>query len=127
MLYSIMNQTAPNEKLQITPWGSWTVLEDAQSFKVKKIIVKPGHRLSYQKHFKREEFWMVVQGQAEVLLDGTMHLLKSGETIFIPKQAFHRVSNNSNNSEDLIFIEIQRGEYFGEDDIVRVDDDYGRA
>jgi len=122
-----MHQTAPNEKTQSTPWGSWSVLEDAPSFKVKKIIVKPGHRLSYQKHFKREEFWMVVQGQAEVLLDGATHHLKTGQTIFIPKESFHRVSNNLINLEDLVFIEIQRGEYFGEDDIVRVEDDYGRA
>lgn len=122
-----MNQISSNEKSRLTPWGSWAVLEDAPSFKVKKIIVKPGHRLSYQKHFKREEFWMVVQGQAEVLLDGNIHHLKPGETIIIPKQSFHRVGNNSASVEDLIFIEIQRGEYFGEDDIVRVDDDYGRA
>jgi mannose-6-phosphate isomerase len=78
-----MSQTVPNDKFQITPWGSWTVLEDAPNFKVKKIIVKPGNRLSYQKHFKREEFWIVVQGQAEVLLDGELHSLTSGDTIHI--------------------------------------------
>lgn len=122
-----MSQTVPNDKFQITPWGSWTVLEDAPNFKVKKIIVKPGNRLSYQKHFKREEFWIVVQGQAEVLLDGELHSLTSGETIHIPKESLHRVSNKNGNADDLIFIEIQRGDYFGEDDIVRVDDDYGRA
>jgi mannose-6-phosphate isomerase-like protein (cupin superfamily) len=122
-----MDQKLSCDNISKTPWGSWAVLEDATNFKVKKIIVKPGNRLSYQKHFKREEFWMVVQGRADILLDGKSYTLEPGQTIFIPKESLHRVANKKENSEDLIFIEIQRGEYFGEDDIVRVDDDYGRA
>lgn len=111
---------------QITPWGSWEVLDDNDNYKVKKIIIKPGQRLSYQKHFKREEFWIMVQGQAEVVLDGVIHHLSPGQTISIAQESLHRIGNPANNSEDLIFIEIQRGTYFGEDDIVRLEDDYGR-
>ncbi len=109
------------------PWGSWQVLDDADHYKVKRVIVNPGQRLSYQKHFKREEFWMIVQGEAEATLNGKLHKLRPGESIFIPKEAAHRIANNQNNTEDVIFIEIQRGEYFGEDDIVRLEDDYGRV
>jgi mannose-6-phosphate isomerase-like protein (cupin superfamily) len=111
---------------QQTPWGYWQVLDDNEIYKVKKISVKPGQRLSYQKHFKREEFWIIVQGQAEVVLNGEIHRLNPGQTISIPQESLHRVGNASSSSEDLIFIEIQRGEYFGEDDIVRLEDDYGR-
>ena len=109
------------------PWGSWQVLDDADNYKVKRVTVKPGNRLSYQKHFKREEFWMIVQGEAEVTLEGNVRKLKPGESIFIPKEAAHRIANNQNNTENMIFIEIQRGEYFGEDDITRLEDDYGRV
>ncbi|NQY78783.1 MAG: phosphomannose isomerase type II C-terminal cupin domain [Candidatus Caenarcaniphilales bacterium] len=108
-----------------TPWGAWEVLDDADSHKVKKVTIKPGHRLSYQKHFKREENWFVVQGKAKVTLDDVEHMLKEGEFIHIPFEALHRIEN-IDNTVDLIFIEIQRGSYFGEDDIVRVSDDYGR-
>ena len=107
------------------PWGSWQVLDDSDIYKVKKVLVKPGHRLSYQKHFKREEFWVIAKGQAEVTLDGSVHQLKTSESICIPKESAHRIANPSTN-EDLIFIEVQQGSYFGEDDIVRLSDDYGR-
>ena len=70
---------------------------------------------------------MVVQGEAEATLEGQIHKLTPGQSIFIPKEAAHRIANNEKNTEDMIFIEIQRGEYFGEDDIVRLEDDYGRA
>lgn len=120
-----MNQSTEIQATQ-TPWGSWAVLEDAEDYKVKRIIVKPGQRLSYQKHFKREENWFVVQGLAEVTLDDEAHHLKAGEWIHIPLESKHRIRNSSEN-EDLIFIEVQRGTYFGEDDIVRFSDDYGRS
>lgn len=87
--------------------------------------MKPGQRLSYQKHFKREENWFVAHGEAEVTLDDEIHHLKEGEFIHIPFESKHRISNPSE-SQDLIFIEVQRGSYFGEDDIVRFQDDYGR-
>ena len=109
-----------------TPWGAWEVLDDSPHFKVKKITVKPKHRLSYQKHSKREEFWYVVEGIAEVTLDDKLHQLRAGESIHIPIAAAHRVKCISEDT-NLVLIEIQRGSYFGEDDIVRLSDDYGRA
>lgn len=109
---------------KITPWGSWRVLEDAPDHKVKRLDVNPGHRLSYQKHQKRSERWTVVYGTATVILDGKEIELKEGETIFIPRQALHRIWNKG--EETVTIIEVQIGEYFGEDDIIRVEDDYKR-
>lgn len=85
----------------------------------------PGHRLSYQKHDKREEHWQVVRGEAKVTIDGQDHAVGAGECIRIPKGALHRIENAG--TELLVFIEVQRGEYFGEDDIIRIADDYGRS
>jgi mannose-6-phosphate isomerase len=106
------------------PWGSFTVLDEGAGYKVKRIEVLPGQRLSYQKHAQRAEHWMVVQGQARFTLDGAERIVRGGETANIPVGALHRVENPG--PELLIFIEIQRGDYLGEDDIVRVSDDYGR-
>lgn len=114
-----------DEMYRVTPWGSWTVLDDKENFKVKKIIIKPGHRLSYQKHVKREENWFIVQGLAEITLNGDKKKVTEGDFVYIPFEAKHRIANLSE-LEDLIFIEIQRGTYFGEDDIERFEDDYGR-
>ena len=108
-----------------SPWGTWEVLVDSQYCKVKRIIVKQNMRLSYQKHNHREETWFIVQGTATVILNDKEITIKPGESIFIPKQAAHRVGNFS--SEELVFIEIQRGDYFGEDDIIRLQDDFGRT
>lgn len=108
------------------PWGTWQVLDDSPNFKVKKITMKPGQRLSYQKHFKREENWFVVQGEALVTRDDVDHKLTVGEFIHIPLESKHRIANPTQD-QDLIFIEIQRGTYFGEEDIVRFQDDYGRG
>lgn len=107
------------------PWGTYTVLEEAPNFKVKRIEVLPGKRLSYQKHSQRAEHWFVVEGTAKVTLDGKHITISAGEAIDIPIGAAHRVENPGN--EDLIFIEVQRGTYLGEDDIVRLEDDYGRT
>lgn len=106
------------------PWGSFTVLDEGAGYKVKRIEVLPGERLSYQKHARRAEHWMVVQGEARFTLDGAEQTVRVGETANIPIGALHRVENPG--PELLIFIEIQRGDYLGEDDIVRVSDDYGR-
>jgi mannose-6-phosphate isomerase len=106
------------------PWGTYTVLEEASTFKVKRIEVLPGKRLSYQKHSQRAEHWFVVAGTAKVTLDDKEITIRAGEAIDIPIGAAHRVENPG--SEDLIFIEVQRGTYLGEDDIVRLQDDYGR-
>jgi mannose-6-phosphate isomerase len=107
------------------PWGTYTVLEEAPNFKVKRIEVLPGKRLSYQKHSQRAEHWFVVEGTAKVTLDGKEILIHAGEAIDIPIGAAHRVENPGN--EALIFIEVQRGTYLGEDDIVRLEDDFGRT
>ena len=107
------------------PWGTYTVLEEAPNFKVKRIEVLPGKRLSYQKHSQRAEHWFVVEGTAKVTLDGNDITIGAGEAIDIPIGSAHRVENPGDN--DLIFIEVQRGTYLGEDDIVRLEDDYGRT
>jgi mannose-6-phosphate isomerase len=106
------------------PWGSYTVLEEDRNFKVKRIDVLPGQRLSYQKHSQRAEHWFVVEGTAKVTRDGEEILVQAGEAIDIPIGAAHRVENPG--PADLVFIEVQRGNYLGEDDIVRLQDDYGR-
>lgn len=107
------------------PWGSYFVLEDAKTHKVKRIEVKPKGRLSYQYHYKRSEVWTMVKGVAIVTLDGKNIALKAGDVIEIPKGAKHRIENPG--AETLVFIEVQLGTYFGEDDIVRIEDDYQRS
>lgn len=107
------------------PWGAYDVLEDAPSHKVKRIEVLPGHRLSYQRHGRRAEHWFVVRGDALVVLDGQVIRLGPGDAVDIPTGAPHRVANAG--ADLLVFVEIQVGDYFGEDDIERLDDDYGRA
>lgn len=112
-------------KFDRRPWGSFTVLDEGDGYKVKRIDVLPGKRLSYQKHARRAEHWMVVQGKALVALDGKDIEVGLGETIDIPVGAAHRIENPG--EDMLVFIEIQRGDYLGEDDIVRLQDDFGRA
>ena len=108
------------------PWGNYTVLDDdAPDHKVKRIVVHPGKRLSYQRHSQRAEHWFIVSGTAEVTLDGTVHELTAGQAIDIPREGAHRIANPG--TADVVFIEVQHGTYFGEDDIVRLEDDYGRA
>ena len=107
------------------PWGGFTVLDEGHGYKVKRIEVAPGHRLSYQKHAQRAEHWMVVAGWAKVILDGRAIDVRLGETVDVPVGAAHRVENPGH--EPLIFVEVQLGSYLGEDDIVRLQDDYGRS
>jgi mannose-6-phosphate isomerase len=107
------------------PWGTFTVLDEGEGYKVKRIEVLAGKRLSYQRHARRAEHWMVVAGSALVTLDGGDITLSIGETVDIPVGAAHRVANPG--GETLVFIEIQRGGYLGEDDITRLEDDYDRA
>ena len=106
------------------PWGSFTILDEGETYKVKRIEVHPNNRLSYQKHKHRSEHWMVVAGLAKVTLDGHDITVSYGGVVDIPAGAAHRIENIG--SEKLVFIEIQRGSYFGEDDIQRLQDDYGR-
>ena len=112
-------------KFDQRPWGTFTVLDEGDNFKVKRIEVLPGKRLSYQKHAQRAEHWVVVQGTAKVTLDDRDLEVKSGEAIDIAVGAAHRVENPGD--ELLVFIEVQRGNYLGEDDIVRLQDDFGRT
>ena len=107
------------------PWGTFTVLDEADGFKVKRIEVLPGKRLSYQKHAQRAEHWVVVQGTAKVTLDDRDVIVEAGQAIDIAIGAAHRVENLG--AQPLVFIEVQRGGYLGEDDIVRLQDDFGRA
>lgn len=107
------------------PWGSYTVLDEADGYKVKRIEVLPGKRLSYQKHAQRSEHWMIVRGTARVTLDGEDRTVAAGATVDVAVGMAHRIENPG--SELLVFIEIQRGPYLGEDDIVRLQDDFGRT
>jgi mannose-6-phosphate isomerase len=107
------------------PWGTYEVLDEGDLFKVKRIEVLSGKRLSYQKHSKRAEHWFVVAGEAKVTLDDRDIKVPAGEAIDIPIGSAHRVENEG--SETLVFIEVQRGSYLGEDDIVRLHDDFGRV
>jgi mannose-6-phosphate isomerase len=108
------------------PWGDYTVLDDAPDYKVKRITVVAGKRLSYQRHARREEHWLVVHGAGRVTLEGEEFDVVSGSAVDVPVGAAHRIANTGT-TQPLTFIEVQRGDYFGEDDIVRLDDDYGRA
>jgi mannose-6-phosphate isomerase len=107
------------------PWGYYEVLADEPGHKVKSIHVYPGKRLSLQRHQKRSEHWFVVRGEAVVTLDAAEIRLVAGKAVDIPRGSFHRIMNAG--SGDLTFIEVQTGDYFGEDDIERLEDDYGRA
>jgi mannose-6-phosphate isomerase len=107
------------------PWGEYLVLADEATHKVKRLTVRSGKRLSYQRHSRRAEHWFVVTGTATVTLDGADHVVATGEAIDVPCGAAHRIANPG--VDDLVFIEVQMGDYFGEDDIERLDDDFGRA
>ncbi len=107
------------------PWGYYQVLADEPDHKVKRIVVYPGKRLSLQKHRQREEHWYVLSGQALVTRGPDQIPLKKGDSVDIPYGALHRIENVG--SEEVTFIEVQSGDYFGEDDIERVEDDFGRV
>ena len=123
-----MRSTKTNEDPPVTenrPWGSFTVLDEGENYKVKRLEVLPGKRLSYQRHARRTEHWFVVLGTAKVTLNGREFLVKAGSSQDIPAGAAHRICNEL--GEKLVLIETQTGDYFGEDDIERLDDDFGRA
>lgn len=107
------------------PWGSYSVIEDAPDCKVKRLVVKPGHVLSLQMHHRRSEHWTVVSGTAKVRVGDREFLLNSNESVHIPVETLHRLENPTD--QDLSLIEVQCGDYFGEDDIVRYEDRYGRV
>lgn len=119
-------ETENPTKFEQRPWGSFTVLDEGENYKVKRLEVLPGKRLSYQRHSRRSEHWFVVRGKAKVTLNGIQILAEAGQAIDIPQGAAHRIENEPG-SERLVIIETQTGDYFGEDDIERLDDDFGRA
>jgi mannose-1-phosphate guanylyltransferase/mannose-6-phosphate isomerase len=107
------------------PWGDFEVLRDTDRFKSKVIRVRPGRQLSYQSHRHRAEHWVIVSGRPEVVLEDVVHPLGPGDHLFIPRGAKHRIRNPT--AELVEFVEVQLGDYFGEDDIVRYEDDYRRS
>ncbi|HSQ42300.1 MAG TPA: phosphomannose isomerase type II C-terminal cupin domain, partial [Fibrobacteraceae bacterium] len=106
------------------PWGAYTVLMDMERAKLKKIIVKPGGRLSLQKHMHRSEHWVVLSGMATVTVGTKVSNVRPNESTYIPAGEIHRLENQG--KMDLVIVEVQVGEYTGEDDIVRIEDDYRR-
>jgi mannose-6-phosphate isomerase len=108
----------------VRPWGRYEILEESSTHKVKAIYVLPGKRLSYQRHQKRAEHWFIVYGNGEITLDGVSRRVGPGDSVDIAMGSLHRMANPG--EEELLFIEVQTGTYFGEDDIERVEDDFGR-
>lgn len=109
----------------LRPWGTYTVLEEGRGYKIKRIEVKPGHRLSLQLHHHRSEHWIVVSGTAKVTCADNEILLSTNQSTYVPPCTQHRLENVG--VIPLVLIEVQNGEYLGEDDIVRFQDDYART
>ncbi len=116
--------TSKQTNNSIRPWGRYFVLDETPLYKIKRIEVEPKSRLSYQFHKNRSETWIIIQGEGIVTLEGNNQKIIQGDIITIPKTLKHRIENTGNSK--LIFIEVQTGKYFGEDDIIRVEDDYNR-
>ena len=107
------------------PWGWYKILYETEVYKVKEILVRPGGRLSYQSHAKRSEHWLIVRGIATATINDEERSLGTGESLDVAIGVKHRIANES--ADDMVFIEVQQGTYFGEDDIVRYSDDYNRV
>jgi mannose-6-phosphate isomerase len=108
----------------LRPWGSYTVLEEGRGYKIKRIEVKPGHRLSLQMHHHRSEHWIVVSGTAKVTCGERESIIYQNQSTYVPQCHVHRLENPG--VIPLVLIEVQNGEYLGEDDIIRFEDDYAR-
>jgi len=106
------------------PWGRYEVLQESDTHKVKCIWVTPGQRLSYQRHAKRAEHWFIVKGTGRITINGELREVAPGDTVDFGIGVLHRIANTG--SEEIIFVEVQTGSYFGEDDIERIEDDFGR-
>ncbi|MBR7158495.1 MAG: phosphomannose isomerase type II C-terminal cupin domain [Alphaproteobacteria bacterium] len=113
------------DELQERPWGFWKVEEVGEDFIKKLVVVRPDSCLSLQSHKHREENWTIIKGEAEVTLNTQTHILKTNDTIIIPRQAIHRIKNIG--TTELHFYEIQTGDLLDENDIIRYDDIYGRT
>lgn len=115
------NGSTPTEA---RPWGTFTTLEEGSGYKIKRIEVKPGHRISLQMHYHRSEHWIIVSGTAKVICGENIEILQSNQSTYVPQCTLHRLENPG--VIPLVIIEVQNGEYLGEDDIVRFQDDYAR-
>ena len=113
------------EQSEARPWGSWHVIDEGPGYKVKRIHVKPGKRLSYQTHEHRSEHWVVIFGIATCTVDGETVVAKPGQSVDVAQGQAHRISNQ--HAQELVIVEVQHGAYTGEDDICRIEDDYGRS
>ena len=122
----MMRRWSTGEEPDERPWGSFTVLDDAEGHKVKRMVVRPGKRLSYQRHTRRSEHWFVVHGRGRAIVEGSARELTAGHGRRHPG-APPPTGSRTTDRTDLVFIEVQHGDYFGEDDIVRLEDDFGRA
>lgn len=110
---------------ELRPWGSFTILEEGRGYKIKRIEVKPGHRLSLQMHYHRSEHWIVVSGTAKVICGDDELVIHQNQSTYVPQGNMHRLENPG--VIPLVLIEVQNGEYLGEDDIIRFEDDYARG
>ena len=110
---------------EIRPWGSFTILELGENYKVKRLVVNPRQRFSLQYHNRRQEHWIVVAGRARAIRNDEILTLLPNDTVYLPIGTIHRLENPGD--EPLVIIEVQYGEYLGEDDIVRLADDYNRV
>jgi mannose-6-phosphate isomerase len=119
-----MMSSEQDKRQEHRPWGSYTVLSDEPDHRVKRIVVHPGKRLSLQRHRHRSEHWNIVSGEALVTINDREFPLKKGMSCDVSAGANHRIK--STGTDNLVFIEIQQGDYFGEDDIERLEDDFGR-
>lgn len=123
-LSKLKHEAVDYHKTVHRPWGSYTILEDAADCKVKRLVVKPGQVLSLQLHHRRSEHWTVIQGTAKVRLGDEEFFLEANQSTYVPLNTLHRLENTTD--EDIHLIEVQTGDYFGEDDIERLEDIYGR-
>lgn len=112
-------------KLEERPWGGYMILLDDEKCKVKKLIINPQKRFSLQYHNKRNETWMVIKGNLKITVDKKEAVYSYGETVSVPVRTLHRIENIGDEVAEII--EVQTGTYFGEDDIVRIEDDFGRV
>ena len=124
------NGVAPKNGLstnqtEARPWGSFTVLEEGRGYKIKRIEVGPGHRLSLQMHHHRSEHWIVVSGTARVVCGDNEIMLTPNQSTYVPQCTAHRLENPG--EEQMVLVEVQTGSYFGENDIIRYEDVYARG
>tara|TARA_Y100001973_G_C5208620_1_gene343587 strand:- start:5245 stop:5601 length:357 start_codon:yes stop_codon:yes gene_type:complete len=108
------------------PWGEYKVLSEGFGYKVREIRISPGHQTSYKYHMRRNETWIIISGTGHVTTEGTLHDACPGKVFFIPQGAKHRAKCKYNSKEPFVYVEVQTGDELEDDDLVRIDDDYGR-